>query len=297
MPRADLTRQARRAMDARAGYARQDMGFGLASFVRPVVRGKRMYVEGVKQAWMGGLLTISGPELDAADLGVLLALLVLALGRFQECTSAPGCEVPGLLPDAAEHRQGTNCAEKHQALSLKTTMAAICRELGRDPDNGRAHASVRASLRRLSSIVIEAQAGESWAQTHLLLGAAGRGRRAVEVVLSYRLTWAILGNGPHTLVNIGTWRRLSPVAQVLYHWLCSWRPGHGGCPPIKLDTLATHVWGGTCDSLTRRRRQQIKAALAELPTSEWAVETTGTGAAACARITRTRVLEYANPCS
>lgn len=296
MPHAELTQQARREMDARAGVARQDMGFALASFVRPAIRGRREYIEGVKQAWMGGILTISGPELDAGDLGVLLALMHLALQALPECDSKPGADVPGLLP-AAEQRRGTNRAGAHAALTLKTSMAAMCRELDRDPDDGRAHASVRASLRRLASIVVEAQTEEAWAQTHLLRGAAGRGRCAVEVTLSYRLTWALLGNGPHTHIRIDAWRRLSPVAQVLYHWLCAWRPGHGVCPMIKLDTLATHVWGCVNSDLTRRRRQQIRGALAELPPNEWAVETTGTGAAACARITRTRVFEYANPCS
>ena len=293
MAPADLTQQARRAMDARAGLARQDMGFALASFVRPVVRGKRMYLEAVKQAWMGGLLTISGPELDAADLGVLLALLFLALLGLHECTSAPGCEVPGLLPYAPEHRQGVNRAEKHQALSLKTTMASICREIGRDPADGRAHTAIRASLRRLASIVVEGQAGEEWATTHLISGGAGRGRGGVEVTLSYRLAWSVLGNGPHARLNMRTWRNLSPVAQVLYHWLCAWRPGLGVCPMIKLDTLAAHVWGGESDGLATRRRQQIRAALAELPAGEWAVKIVGSGKAARAEISRTRVPEYA----
>ncbi len=297
MPRAEFTQQARREMDSRASIARQDMGFALASFVRPVVRGKRMYVEGVKQAWMGGVLTISGPEIDAGDLGVLLTLLRLALQALPACDSKPGADVSGLLPDA-EHRQGTNRAGAHAVLTLKTTMASICRELGRDPEDGRAHAAVRASLRRLASIVVEGQTGgEWWAQTQLIRGSAGRGRGAVEVVLSYRLTWAVLGNGPYARIRMSTWRRLSPVAQVLYHWLCSWRPGHGACPAIKVDTLAAHVWGGINNDLARRRRQQIRDALAEMPPDEWAVEIVGAGAAACARISRTRVLEYANPCS
>lgn len=303
MPRADLTPQARREIDARAGVARQDMGFALASFVRPVVRGKRAYIEGIKQAWMGGTLTIGGPEIDAADLGVLLALLALALRTLSTCASSPGADAPGLLPDTAQ-RGGTNRAGAHATLTLCTTLAAICKEIGRDSSDGRAHASIRASLRRLAGIVIEGQSGDEWAQTHLIGGTAGRARGTVAVILSYRLTWAVLGCGPHSKVDMHTWRQLSPVAQVLYHWLCGWRPGHGRCPAIRLDTLAGHVWGRTSGGLTRRHRQQIRAALAELPAGEWTVEIVGLGSAAIAEIcrtrvepvfpsTRTRVLEYA----
>lgn len=290
MPRADLTQQARREMDARAGFARQDMAFGLATFVRPVVRGKRMYIEGVRQEWMGGTLILSGPEIDAGDLGVLLALLRLALQSFPECDIKPGADVPGLLPDSQhQHREGANRAVMHQAVCVKTTMAAICRELGRSADDGRAHASVRASLRRLSAIVVDGRSGvdPDWAQTHLIHGSAGRGRGAVEVTLSYRLTWAVLGNGPYTRVSMYTWRRLSPVAQVLYHWLCSWRPGAGTCPVIGIDTLTRHVWREVARGAKQReRRQQVRAALREIATAapdEWQVED-GSGAASIRRL-------------
>jgi len=86
-------------MDARQGVARQDMALGLSSFIKPVIRGKRGWIEGVKQQWNGGTLEIAGPELDAGDLGVLLALLALALrAAADEPQLEPEHKISGMLP-------------------------------------------------------------------------------------------------------------------------------------------------------------------------------------------------------
>ena len=272
MAQSKPTPAARRSMDARQGVARQDMALGLAPFLKPVIRGKRGWIEGIKQSWNGGVLELAGPELDAGDLGVLLALLALALRNTAGAGPRlePGRAVQGMLPEESGGKR--NAAADEDVLPLQTTLAAICREVGRDPEDGRAHAAIRASIKRLQGVVIEARSGDAWASTHLIAGAAGRGKGAVSVALNYRLTRAVLGTASYSRIRMSVWRRLSPVGQVLYHWLACWRPGYGTCPPIGLDTLARHVWGEDAKgAMVRRRRQQVRDALAELPIDEWSV--------------------------
>lgn len=255
-----LTPAVRRAMDARRSVARQDMALGLAAFVRPRIRGKRGWIEGVRQPWNGGLLLIAGPEIDAWDLGVLLALIAVAVAQT-DGQALPGGRRPGLLPADTPR---ANAAAQAETLRVETTFADMCRRLGRGAEDGRAHAGIRASLRRLSGLVIEAEGGGGWAQTHLIAGAAGRGGR-VDVVLSYRLTRAVLGAGSYSRVDMQAWAALSPTAKVLYHWLCAWRPGGGQCPSIGVDTLARHVWGGDASGAEQRdRRRQIREALHQI---------------------------------
>uniref|UniRef100_E6PSI4 Putative Replication protein C n=1 Tax=mine drainage metagenome TaxID=410659 RepID=E6PSI4_9ZZZZ len=261
-------------MDARQGVARQDMALGLAPFIKPVIRGKRGWVEGITQQWNGGTLELAGPELDAGDLGVLLALLALALRAVagDEPHLESGRAAKGILPEPGGKPKPNAAAEK-DVLPMQTTLAAICREIGRDPEDGRAHAAIRASIKRLQGVVIEARSGDAWASTHLIAGAAGRGKAAVSITLNYRLTRAVLGTASYGRVRMQVFRDLSPVGQVLYHWLACWRPGYGTCPPIRLDTLARHVWGEDAKgAMVRRRRQQLRDALAELPIDEWSVE-------------------------
>uniref|UniRef100_D5X4Y3 Replication C family protein n=1 Tax=Thiomonas intermedia (strain K12) TaxID=75379 RepID=D5X4Y3_THIK1 len=249
---------------------------GLASFVRPVVRGKRGWIEGVKQPWNGGTLELNGPELDAGDLGVLLSLLALALRHSVErgAEIATGGDVPGLLP-APGGRPGENRAADCDVMLLQTTLAAICREIGRDPNDGRAHAAIRKSIKRLQGFVIEARSGDRLATTHLIADTAGRskGAGAVSVALSYRLARAVIGEGSYGRVRMGEWRELSPTAQCLYHFLACWRPGYGQCPTIGLDTIARHVWGAApaTGAVLRDRRRMLRAALSELPREEWEI--------------------------
>jgi len=262
-------------MDARQGVARQDMALGLAPFVKPAIRGKRGWVEGVKQQWNGGVLEIAGPELDAGDLGVLLALLALALrvADEDEAQLEPGRAVKGILPEPGGK---PNAAAEKDVLPMQTTLAEVCREIGRNPEDGRAHAAIRASIKRLQGVVIEARNSDAWASTHLIAGAAGRGKAAVNVTLNYRLTRAVLGTASYGRVRMSVWRQLSPVGQCLYHWLACWRPGHGKCPPIGLDKLARHVWGDEKQGAAQReRRRLLRAAFSEIQAAgggEWCID-------------------------
>jgi len=283
MAQSKPTPAARRSMDARQGVARQDMALGLAPFVKPVIRGKRGWVEGVKQQWNCGVLELAGPELDASDLGVLLALLAIALRAVavdeDEPQLEPGHKINGMLPTPRGPWGTPNAAAEKDVLAMQTTLAAICREIGRAPEDGRAHAAIRASIKRLQGVTIEARSGEQWASTHLIAGTAGRGKAAVNVTLNYRLTRAVLGTASYGRVSMNVWRQLSPVGQCLYHWLSCWRPGPCACPPIGLDTLARHVWGDEKQGAAQReRRRLLRAAFTEIQAAgggEWRIEDRG----------------------
>ena len=271
-----LSRAAWREIDARNGIARQDMAFGLAPFIRPQIRGQRAYIEGVSQPWNGGILEISGPQIDSDDLGVLLALLTIAVQNEQSCGQlVAGQQAEGLIPE--DRAAPANKALQNDSARVETTMAEICRQLGRNPEDGSAHRAIRASIKRLAAVVVEARSGEDWAATHLIAGAAGRGRGAVRVKLSYRLTRALIGEGSYSRIKMETWRSLAPVARVLYHWLCAWRPGGGACPLVSVDALTKHVWGEVATGAKQReRRQQVRLALAAMRESgEWRIESMG----------------------
>jgi hypothetical protein len=276
-----LSAGVRRAMDAKDEVARQDMAFGLCTLVRPAIRlvtgQRRAFIEGAPQRWQGGEIVVQGPEVDSDDLGVLLACAAIAVEQFDLPSTrlAPGVHSPGLV---APSRPGAlNLAEELDVCTIHTTLAAVCRRLGRRPDDGRAHQSIRGSLARLASVVVIARQGDEEAFTHLIAAGASTGKHRLRVTLSFRLTGALAGTRSYGRIHMDTWRHLKPVARVVYHWLACWRPGHGRCPPIGLDALAKHVWGTTETSpaLAARRRQQLRAALAELPANEWKVSVAG----------------------
>ncbi len=271
-------------IDARRGVARQDMALGLAGLIRPKIQAKRdkkgrltggrQYVEGLPQTWAGGDIIWSGPQLDAFDLQVHLACQALALQAScdGETKLTQGANVAGLLVKPPKGGQA-NMADDRLTLELETSMSAVCLLIGRSPDDGRAHISIRASLTRLASIVVTASQDDEAAFTHLIGGGAFSGRNAIRLTLSYRLTQAVLGEGSYARIRLAEFARLNPVAQLVYHWLACWRPGAGSCKPIGLDKLAAHVWGACEDGATvRERRQQLKAALASLPDDEWDIK-------------------------
>jgi hypothetical protein len=279
--RSQLSSSIRRAVDARDYVARQDMAFGLCALVRPAIRlgagRRRAFVEGRPQRWQGGEVIVQGPEIDSDDLGVLLACAAIALERFDHPSTRldAGKRSTGLV---APSRPGVaNLAEDLDACTVATSFAEVCRLLGRSPDDGRAHAAIRASLARLASIVLIARQGHEEAFTHLLASGESTGRNRLTVTLSFRLTGTLVGARSYGRIRMDAWQRLKPVARVLYHWLACWRPGHGRCPPIGLDTLAAHVWGpdDATPNLARRHRQQLRAALGELPADEWRVHIDG----------------------
>jgi hypothetical protein len=264
-----LPPEARRDIDVRERVARNDMAFGLTSIVRALRRGaKREYVE-LSQSWGGGVIQIAGPVIDDWDLGVLLVLETLALRNPQN--KQLGKQVHNLLPQPKEGRlTEDNTASEHETITIRTSLADICNEL-EVGDDGPTRAAIRKSIRRLTSIVVEAEHGDRWALTHLIQGVVGKGRNSVEVTLSYRLTRAILGSGSYARIYLRSYRALPAGApRVLYAWLCAWFAASYGERTILLGTLARHVYGEEgVDWKARDHRRAVRKALRVLPSGEF----------------------------
>lgn len=237
--------------------ARNDMALGLSSLFRAMPDGARRREVLLTQAWCGGEIVIQGVECNALDQAVLLALLAVA----GQCDPLPDPGTPSVDLMAA------GLAVQREVVRVNTSLAELMRAAGMDPDSHGSRNTLRASLRRLAGIVIEGRRGEDWAMTHLIAGAAGRGRDAVSVVLNYRLTDALLGIGSYARVEMDSYRALDgAVARLVYAWLCAWFAGSAGRRRIGIDALEVHVYGTATQSRQTRskRRIALRAALAQI---------------------------------
>lgn len=241
-------------IDNKEGVARIDMALGLASVFRPRCGKRRLYIDGGPQPWCGGHIAFSGPELDAGDLLVLLALL--RLGGGGQITKG----TDELFPSGAR----ANTAREMDIVKIETTLTTICTLIGGSGGSG--HRKIRVCLKRLAAIVVEIEGDGLWGATHLIQLAATRNDR-LHVQISGRLTKAILGVGSFGRIRVDQVRVLTPVARVLLLWLTCWFGGATRPRAVHIDRLATHVWGVLPSGTTahrRRQRQLIRAALNDI---------------------------------
>ncbi len=270
--------------DRARDVARTDMALGLTSLFRALPDGARRHEVTLQQPWCGGLIIIQGVECSATDQAVLFALLALA-GQHDPLPepAAPAID-NGLMAAGAAVERGV--------MRFNTSSAALMREAGMDPNSHGSRATIRASIRRLAGIVIEGRHGNDWATTHLIAGAAGRGRDAISVVLSYRLSEALIGACSYARIEMSAYRALnSGVARIAYSWLCSWYAAATGTRQIGIDALELHAYGGVAAAKSTRseRRAALRAALGEIGTlPSWAVTDGASGAITITRRTRTR---------
>lgn len=234
----DIARQiAAREIDARNEIARQDLATAnaLADLVTPRVSGRRRaYIE-TACVWRGVRIEIRGPEIDPTDLGVLLALLALAIRDVRDI--APGVSRGELIP---ADRRDENSVAPLDSLNVQTTVAEIARMIGRDPRDGRARAAIRAAVSRLASVVMTPIADEDWGVTHLIRGAVARGG-AVTASLNYRATKVIVGGGQWTPIDMARWRSArGDVERLLLHRIAALTTGR--LVTAHLDTLAAKCW-------------------------------------------------------
>ncbi|MHB1537476.1 MAG: replication protein C, IncQ-type [Solirubrobacteraceae bacterium] len=237
--------------------ARNDMALGLSSLFRAMPDGARRREVTLHQPWCGGEIVIQGVECNALDQAVLLALLMVA-GQSDPLPD-PGAPSVDLM--------AAGLAVQREVVRVNTSTAVLMRAAGLDPDSHGSRHALRASLRRLSGIVIEGRRGDAWAMTHLIAGAAGRGRDAISVALNYRLTDALLGIGSYARVEMDSYLALETgVARLVYAWLCAWFAGAAGARRIGIDSLEVHVYGVATQSRQTRskRRIALRAALAQI---------------------------------
>ena len=93
------------------------------------------------------------------------------------------------------------------------------------------------------------------------------------VALNPRLAEAVMGERPHTRIDMGEVRALqTDPARLMHQRLCGWiDPGKSG--RVELDTLCGYVWPGqaTNPNTLKTRRQAARRALPELAALGWTV--------------------------
>lgn len=272
------------AIDARNDVARFDMACGLASLARPLKTGARREAFHIKQKWNGGSLDIVGVALSDYDLGVLLALIVLA--EKQQPEPQLGSEISNLLPATTEE----NLAKGLEVVTINTSFAAIKKILGVTTDDGNTNDVIWESLRLLATTVVDARDGKRRAITHLI--SYGKGLEdSLSVTLSYRLTRALMGAGSYAAIKMDVFARLPRgTVRILYVWLSSWYGGALGARAVGINTLVESVWDDKVHKMTsstlKDRRRVVREALQHIQSADkdWQVELNGD----CATITRQR---------
>jgi hypothetical protein len=263
---------ASREIDARNDVARLDMAFGLASVARPRKTGAqpKAFAETIKQTWVGGVIGIRGIALSDHDLGVLLALIILA--EQQKPVVEQGVSIEGLLlPTKSE-----NAATVADVVTVKTTHAKVAMTMGIKSKGSCVNDAIWESLKNLATIVIDVKDNNRVALTHLIKQGQGTKDTALVVTLSYRITRAIFGDGSFAAVDMRIFAALPKgAARIMYVWLASWFGGASGTRHIKIDNLAVHVWGSDATAEeVREHRRTLSLALQKLNSASesWCVK-------------------------
>ncbi len=283
-----LPADARLRIEQARQVARQDMALGLMSLFRPIAlahRGldssgkrKREYLE-LEQTWKGVKVIVAGPEMSQAEQGVLLALLSLSLQQQDGGIATLEGPPIGMIP--ADKRESGNEGSRYPVVAVRTTVGRLCSVLG-VPADGNSRRSVLTAIRRLAGVTLTVMGGGRWATTHLIHNAAGDdGSDSLAIVLNWRLTTALAGQG-YASIPMKDYREVPPgVPRLIYAWLCSWLAARGGERRISLAALEPHIYGDIAVDrrAASRRRQALRRGLVALREIGWHIEIDDSGMA------------------
>lgn len=216
-------------------------------------------------------IEISGPEpLGADDLRVLQGLIAIA--GFSGLTL-------GSEPKTAEGRQLreslqlTGLAVSNTSMMVKCSYRHLAREIGLT-EGGRQLEGVKRCVERLwkVSIIVD---DKGFRRGYRLLShyAADTGRGQLFVALNPLIANAILGESQHVRISLAETRLLNgDNARLLHQRLCAWiNPGRRR--DVAVDTLCGYLWlEAVGPESVRKRRERLRAALAELEAIGWSVE-------------------------
>lgn len=220
-----------------------------------------------------------GPEpLDVTDLRVLQGLIAMA--------SVAGNDGRGIMlfPDT-KSQSGTNLrvlmdlkwdAMGKDAMVVKSSFRKLAKEIGYSNDGGSTIKTLRASIERLFAVSVIAERKNKKMGYRLLSGyASDEDSGKLFVALNPRLAGAIIGDQPHTRIEMEEVRGLkSDTARLIHQRLCGWiDPGKKG--KVCLGSLCDYIWPEPVinpkSSTTRERRSTTKKALSELLAVGWTV--------------------------
>lgn len=216
-------------------------------------------------------LEISGPEpLGADDLRVLQGLIALAGFSGRTLGEEPKTVEGRLL---REYLQLTGLAVTRESMMVECSYRQLAREIGLT-EGGSQFERVKHCIERLWKVSIIVDDG-GFRQGYRLLSqyVAEAGGGQLFVALNPLITNAILGDSQHVRISLVEARLIKGEnARLLHQRLCAWiNPGRRR--EVTMDTLCGYLWReAVSTSSARKRRERVRAALAELEAIDWSVE-------------------------
>lgn len=218
-----------------------------------------------------------GPEpLGADDLRVLQGLVAMAAisgenGRGLVLRSETQSEVGQKLRLWLDLKWD---AIEKDTMVAKGSLRRLAQEIGYVGNGGSQFKTIRESIERLwaVSIIVE-QDGHRQGFRLLSDYASDEKEEKIFIALNPRLAEAIMGDRPHTRIEMSEVRALkSDPARLIHQRLCGWiDPGKSG--RVELDTLCEYVWPDKTSTETmKKRRQKVRKVLTELIDLKWDVE-------------------------
>lgn len=166
-------------------------------------------------------------------------------------------------------------AKEQDAMVAKGSFNQLARELGYTTDSGGVFRVIRASIERLWQVSVIVQRGGRRQGFRILSEyASDEDSGKLFVALNPRLAEAIVGQRPHTRIDMAEVRVLqTDPARLIHQRLCGWIDP-GKTKEAKLDTLCGYVWPEATNNPNtfKTRRQAVRRSLDELVTIGWAVE-------------------------
>ena len=165
-------------------------------------------------------------------------------------------------------------AVEKDAMVAKGSFRQLARELGYADDGGSQFKTIRDSIERLWAVsVIVERNGQRQGFRILSDYVSDEREGKLFVCLNPRLAEAVMGERPHTRLDMTEIRTLqTDPARLIHQRLSGWIDA-GKAGRVELDTLCSYVWPDETSNpnTMKKRRQTARKALAELATVSWTV--------------------------
>ena len=266
------------AMSYDLTHARHDPAHCLTpGLFRSLKRGERKRLKlDVTYTYGEDSIRFWGPEpLGGDDLRVLQGLVAMAAisgegGRGIVLSQEPKTEEGQQLRLWLDLKWD---AIEKDSMVAKGSFRQLARELGYAEDGGSQFKTIRECIERLWAVsVIVDRAGKRQGFRILSEYASDEQEGKLFVALNPRLAEAVMGERPHSRINMVEVRALqTDPARLMHQRLCGWiDPGKSG--RAELDTLCGYVWPDQASpEAMKKRRQTARKALIELTAVGWTV--------------------------
>ena len=165
-------------------------------------------------------------------------------------------------------------AVEKDAMVAKGSFRQLARELGYADDGGSQFKTIRDSIERLWAVSVIVERNGQRQGFRILSDYVSDDREGkLFVSLNPRLAEAVMGERPHTRLDMTEVRALqTDPARLIHQRLSGWIDA-GKSGRVELDTLCNYVWPDETKNpnTLKKRRQTARKALAELISVGWAV--------------------------